>query len=653
MRINLTKRFTLYIGTILIAGLLALMYVDRWSSSTLLEEVALGEAGKLSAAIFEQLHISMRLGGGRAENKAIIERYRQLPGIEDLRVMHGEAIDRQYGVELDEGPVDEIDRMALAGKGSTGIYEVEKGYMVARSVRPVFAERGCLSCHRAREGEVLGAVSVAVSLYVSLKGYEEIIASHNLEFLLLGGGILLAISLAVLALVHRRMLAPLARLKEAAESLSEGRLDFRVGIKTGDELELVGEAFDRMADTLLRSTSEIRDLSEKYSKLVNAATDVIVLIDLDTMKYVEANPAASRLLGYSREELLGLSPESLYEAPAIADYREAVSRWTAEGKGYLHEALVRRKDGSTVPVEVAASVLELKDRKCVQEIWRDISERKGFEETIRRHVQELEGTVQKRTSELDRSLRDLVEAYGRLQLSEQRLIQSAKLVSLGEMGAGIAHELNSPLAGILSITEVLMSRLGKENPSYFLLDKIKDAAVRSKYIILDMLTYSRPSKAGFAPMFLNEAVRGTLTIFTSEIKTRAIEIVEQFDRELPQVLGNKGQIMEVILNILKNARDAIGGSGSIFIKTLVTEDNGNRYSTAEFRDTGPGVPPDIRDKIFDPFFTTKEKGGGHNIGLGLSISQSIIKEHGGKISVEEHPCGGAVFRISLPVHKGE
>jgi len=306
-----------------------------------------------------------------------------------------------------------------------------------------------------------------------------------------------------------------------------------------------------------------------------------------------------------------------------------------------------------VPVEVAASVLELKDRKCVQEIWRDISERKGFEETIRRHVQELEGTVQKRTSELDRSLRDLVEAYGRLQLSEQRLIQSAKLVSLGEMGAGIAHELNSPLAGILSITEVLMSRLGKENPSYFLLDKIKDAAVRSKYIILDMLTYSRPSKAGFAPMFLNEAVRGTLTIFTSEIKTRGIEIVEQFDRELPQVLGNKGQIMEVILNILKNARDAIGGSGSIFIKTLVTEDNGNRYSTAEFRDTGPGVPPDIRDKIFDPFFTTKEKGGGHNIGLGLSISQSIIKEHGGKISVEEHPCGGAVFRISLPVHKGE
>jgi signal transduction histidine kinase len=108
--------------------------------------------------------------------------------------------------------------------------------------------------------------------------------------------------------------------------------------------------------------------------------------------------------------------------------------------------------------------------------------------------------------------------------------------------------------------------------------------------------------------------------------------------------------MEVVLNVLKNARDAMGGSGTIFISTGTVEENGNRYAMAEFRDTGAGIPDDLTDKIFDPFFTTKEKGGGHNIGLGLSLSLSIIKEHGGRIEAANSPEGGALFRIYLPVH---
>ena len=170
---------------------------------------------------------------------------------------------------------------------------------------------------------------------------------------------------------------------------------------------------------------------------------------------------------------------------------------------------------------------------------------------------------------------------------------------------------------------------------------------------MDVLTYSRPTKAGFAPMFLNESIRATLTIFTSEIKARSIEIIEAFDPELPKVFGNKGQVMEVVLNLLKNARDAMGGSGRIFISTRTAAEEGRQYGVAEFRDIVPGVPEEIMDKIFDPFFTTKEKGGGHNIGLGLSISQSIIKEHGGRIETENHPSGGAIFRIYLPVYREE
>ncbi|HXI10758.1 MAG TPA: ATP-binding protein, partial [Thermodesulfobacteriota bacterium] len=219
-------------------------------------------------------------------------------------------------------------------------------------------------------------------------------------------------------------------------------------------------------------------------------------------------------------------------------------------------------------------------------------------------------------------------------------------------GAGIAHELNSPLAGILSLTEVLLGRTGKDDRNYFLLEKIKDAAVRSKYIIIDMMTYARPARGKFEPMWLNESIRATLCLFMSEIKSSSIRIVEKFDPELPKVYGNQGRVMEVILNIIKNARDAIGGSGEIYISTKTATEDGVEFSVAEIRDTGPGIPPGVMDKIFDPFFTTKEKGGGVNIGLGLSLSQSIIKEHGGKIEVENVPGGGASFKVFLPVYKG-
>ncbi len=649
MRINLSRRFTLYICGILLAGISAFQHMERRTHSGLIEEMGAREARKLSTAVFEQLHTSMKLGGGDGENSAVLERFRRIPGIEEIRVMR--ADDSARLVDAPGGrPRDGLDRLALAGTASDSIEVSSEGHRSARHVTPVIVTGECTACHAAwHAGAVTGAVSVAVSL----RDHELAIASHRSAFLVWGAGILLAATLAVLALVRRRLLMPLARLREGAEAISSGRLDFRVGLRTGDEMEQVAEAFDCMAVTLIKATADLRDLGEKYSRLVSTAADTIVLRDPGAGKYIDANPAASALLGYSKDELLEMTPEDLFQPEDMRAYLRPCCGGTGGGGGLFEELLVRRKDGGLVPVEVAASVLELNGRRCIQEIWRDISKRKALEETIRMHVHELEETVRSRTFELDRSLEELKEAYAKLKSSEQKFIQSAKLISMGEMGAGIAHELNSPLAGILSITEVLMKRTGKDDPKYFLLEKIRDAAVRSKYIIMDVLTYSRPRRDGHAPMFLNEAIRATLTIFISEIKTRSIEIIEDFDPVLPKVHGNKGQVMEVVLNILKNARDAMDGKGSIFISTRTVESEGRAYSLAEFRDTGPGVPEEIKDNVFDPFFTTKEKGGGNNIGLGLSISQSILKEHDGWIEVDNHPDGGAVLRIFLPVFVGK
>ncbi len=257
-------------------------------------------------------------------------------------------------------------------------------------------------------------------------------------------------------------------------------------------------------------------------------------------------------------------------------------------------------------------------------------------------------TLHRAYTQLARYKTELEEAYNKLKESEERLVQSTKMASLGEMGAGIAHELNSPLAGILSLAEVLMKRIGKENLNYSFLERIADAAIRSKNIISDLLTYSQPTTNEFKPLCINETIKSTLTLFVSERKTSPLEIKEELEARLPPVLGNKGQLMEVFSNILRNARDALDSNGTITIRTKPIREEKGDFVVAEITDMGPGIPDEIRDRLFDPFFTTKEKGGGLNIGLGLSICRSIVKAHGGRIEVESTKGKSSTFRVILP-----
>lgn len=643
MRLKLYQRFNLYISGMLFLGVVFLVYHDRSSSKQLLNQIGRSEAQKLGSALYNQLYTSMKLGGGRAEDRAIINRFRRISGIDEIRLIHGSSLDRQFGMEKDERPLDQTDLEVLNGKTVELIERNADGHRSAMYEMPFVAREECGGCHRERPGEVNGALSVKISL----NRYEKFINEHNRNFLFWGGGILLLTSISIIFTVNKRLLVPLEELKKGADELAGGDLSHRVEIATGDEIEDLGAAFNNMADSLLAVTANLKNLGERHAKVVQMAADAICLIDIDTDKFEEVNPAAEALTGYSAKELLNMRADDIFSEECLAKYRDAFLRWVFDGKGYLYDADVIKKDGLTLTVEIAASVVDLNGKKYIQEIWRDLSERKGFGETIKRYIAELEDTVRERTAKLNISLCELESAYKKLQSSEQRLIQSAKLVSLGEMGAGIAHELNSPIAGILSISEVLLGRIDPKDPGHYLVEKIKDAAVRSKHIILDMLAYAKPSRGNFEPVYLNNIIETTIGLFISEIKTRSIEIIKDLDPEIPEISGNRAQLMEVVLNIVKNARDAMDGKGKIFIATKPAREGEDLFALVEVRDTGPGIDKDIIDKIFDPFFTTKEKGGGLNTGLGLSIAQSIIKEHGGRIDVENR--NGAVFKIYLPV----
>ena len=393
-----------------------------------------------------------------------------------------------------------------------------------------------------------------------------------------------------------------------------------------------------------RCTLKKKDTEIRYQTLSDMVADAVVLVETEGLTIIEANRAASHLTGYEPGELVGMATPGLHaEGAERRDYCDSFKRWVFDGKGYIHNGRIMKKQGGRVEVDISARAMDTGGgNKVVMEVWRDNTERNCLEKSLRKQIKVLEKRVRERTAELEEASRQLRE-------SQQKMIQSAKLISLGEMGAGIAHELNSPLAGILGIVEVLLGRMSRDDRNYELLEKIKDAAVRSKYIILDMLSYARPFKDEREDVDMNEVIRSTLSLFVSEINVTSIEICLNLASTLPQVSGVRGQLMEVMFNIIKNARDALGGYGSITIGTSSrTDDDGKTMVVVEIRDTGPGIEPDVLERIFDPFFSTKEKGRGHNVGLGLSISRSIIAEHGGRIEAANLESGGVCFRVLLP-----
>ncbi len=232
--------------------------------------------------------------------------------------------------------------------------------------------------------------------------------------------------------------------------------------------------------------------------------------------------------------------------------------------------------------------------------------------------------------------------------ADEAMIRTAKMASLGEFGAGIAHELNSPLAGILSLTEVMMNRVGENDSNYLFLAKIKDAVLRSKSIVKDLLTYSMYECAERQLISVNDVVDSTISFFAALVKKESINIKKELPEGLPYVKASESHLSELFLNLMKNAKDSLDGNGTITLRTMVESAQGGEIVVVEVEDNGCGIPSEIRHKIFEPFFTTKSATGGVNVGLGLSICKKIVETLGGSIEVRDAFPKGTLFRIRLP-----
>jgi two-component system NtrC family sensor kinase len=237
----------------------------------------------------------------------------------------------------------------------------------------------------------------------------------------------------------------------------------------------------------------------------------------------------------------------------------------------------------------------------------------------------------------------LEDVSSRVRLEEQ-LQQREKLSSIGLLAAGVAHEVNTPLTGVSSYTQMLLSMLAETDPKHALLLKVRRQAERATNIVNNLLNFSRTGDATeFTELDISRVLDDTLQLLEPQLRGNRIEIVRGYDPDSPPVFGNSGKLQQVFTNLLLNARDAIPAGGSIKIATMPADDHS---LTIEVSDTGIGIDPENVAKIYDPFYTTK--GVGRGTGLGLAVSYGIVQEHSGHISVESTPGQGTIFRITLP-----
>jgi len=232
-----------------------------------------------------------------------------------------------------------------------------------------------------------------------------------------------------------------------------------------------------------------------------------------------------------------------------------------------------------------------------------------------------------------------------LEETQKQLVQAEKIASLGRLAAGVAHEINNPLAGVLIYADMLMKEIKDNQQWRHDLEEIINQTQRCKQIVSRLLEFSRQSLDEQVVLNVNEVIGRCVELLHHQSLFHNIEIFQDLAADLPQISGNTGELGQIFTNLILNAADAMDGRGRITISSR--PDLEVKQVLLKLTDTGPGISPEIREKIFEPFFTTKPVGVG--TGLGLSVVYGVIQRHGGTIEVESPPGGGATFIIRLPL----
>jgi two-component system NtrC family sensor kinase len=256
-----------------------------------------------------------------------------------------------------------------------------------------------------------------------------------------------------------------------------------------------------------------------------------------------------------------------------------------------------------------------------------------------------------RLQELVRQLRSTeTELKARMeaqQEAEHRLIQAAKLAAVGEMAAGVAHELNNPLTTVTGFSELVLDEIPDDAAHRKELEMVLHEARRASDVVRRLLDFSRQGEPNRTRADMNEVIEEVIALTRHLISTNGVELSINLMPDLPWVSVDRNQMKQVLLNLIHNALQAMSSGGNLEITTLACKRDGRDWVTMSVRDTGAGISPQNKDRIFEPFFTTRGDVGG--TGLGLSVTYGIVTDHGGTIEVESELGRGSLFTVCLPI----
>jgi two-component system sensor histidine kinase AtoS len=421
------------------------------------------------------------------------------------------------------------------------------------------------------------------------------------------------IGLAIALYFVRDLTSSVATLINATRKIKAGQLDHKIeGLS--DEFGEVCGSVNEMALALKEMIRAAEESEKRYRMLFESAGDAIFVLEAkgaNLGRIVSANEAAAGMHCYSPDELLRLNIGDLDSRETAAGGLEGLDRILA-GEWVSCETTHRRKDGSDFPVEVSAGLLELEDQKYILMFNKDITERKQAEEALQRAEQ---------------------------------------LVVVGEMAAGLAHEIKNPLAGIKLSIEVLTTDLELTQEDKEVFSRVVGEINRIETLVKNLLNYAMPPTPQFMPIDVNKIVESAIKTASFSLKgptqkaesksKKDVRFIRDLSETLPQIVADASQLQQVMLNLLLNAIYAVQDSGSILVKTA---EDARGLVRIVISDTGKGIGESEMDKIFLPFFTTKAKG----TGLGLPICKRLIEQHNGTIRATRNSDGGLAFTIELP-----
>lgn len=456
------------------------------------------------------------------------------------------------------------------------------------------------------------------------------------------GLLTLALTGGVSWLFSRRLTRPLSDMEEFIRRVGNREMSARLNVKSGDEMGSLGEALNRMAADLENACEMMTAEQERAQGIFDAIIDSVIVIN--PRGRIEAvNRATRDLLGLAENELVGRDSSDLLQI------NESIGQTGGESVAFKSE--IRNmdvnyinRDGERIPMSFNASLLR-NHRGGVMGIVgvaRDTRPTRRLLEQVARALAERE-----RREELQRAHDALEAAHLELKDTQQRMIQSEKMAAIGALAGGVAHEINNPLAIIKAFIQPLARRIKEGDPLALTVRSIERETNRCIDLVKNLLLFSRSYKVDHRePVNLNESLEETLSLVLTKTKINGVNVELNLTPQLPPLMANRNQIQQILVNLCNNALDVMPNGGDLSLSTSAKEVDGQPGVLIQVRDTGPGVPEEIRGRIFEPFFTTKEVGKG--TGLGLTLVYEIVRKHGGTVELEPSTGTGACFTVWLP-----